>query len=332
MLQADAFSVANDGQLHLPVDLRSGNNKGFAHVQYTEPEAAAKALRNLDQRPLQGRLLHVMPANAKKGTGLDDFAISKLPLRKQQQIRRRAEAASSTFNWNSMYMNSDAVMSSISDRLGVSKSELLDPTSAAAAVKQAHAETHIIQETRSYFTTNGVDLDAFKRKERGDTAILVKNFSYGTKPEELKKLFEPHGHVSRLLMPPSGTIAIVEFEQPDHTRSAFGSLAYRKFKDSILFLEKAPKGLFGDGSVIQELSDTKMHSTKLLAKDLLEEDAPQQSVHTSTLFVRNLNFSTNTERLRETFQPLNGFLSARVKTRPDSKRPGQFLSMGFGFP
>lgn len=57
-------------------------------------------------------------------------------------------------------------MSSISDRLGVSKSELLDPTSSGAAVKQAHAETHIIQETRSYFTNNGVDLEAFKRGAR----------------------------------------------------------------------------------------------------------------------------------------------------------------------
>lgn len=46
-----------------------------------------------------------MPANAKRETTLDEFAISKLPLKKQQQIKRKADAASSTFNWNSMYMN-----------------------------------------------------------------------------------------------------------------------------------------------------------------------------------------------------------------------------------
>ena len=226
-------------------------------------------------------------------------------------------------------------MSSISDRLGVAKSELLDPTSSDAAVKQAHAETSIIQETKSYFVNHGVDLEAFKQKERGDTAILVKNFSYGTKPEELKNLFEAHGQVKSLLMPPSGTIGIVEYHQSDHARSAFGSLAYRKFKDSILFLEKAPKNMFqGEQSVPSGRANepAKSQNAKLSATELLDsKDDATELASTSTLFVRNLNFSTTTERLREFFRPLEGFISAQVKTKPDPKRQGQFLSMGFGF-
>ena len=225
-------------------------------------------------------------------------------------------------------------MSSISDRLGISKSELLDPTSSDAAIKQAHAETHIIQETKSYFSANGVDLDAFKRQERGNTTILVKNFSYGTKPEELKALFEAHGTVSRILMPPSGTISIVEFEHADHARSAFSSLAYRKFKDSILFLEKAPRDLFSSRDTAENnksMDTITTKSTKPSTTELLEDDTMLQSVNTSTLFVRNLNFSTTTEHLHEVFQPLDGFLSARVKTKSDPKKPGQILSMGFGF-
>ena len=226
-------------------------------------------------------------------------------------------------------------MSSISDRLGVAKSELLDPTSSDAAVKQAHAETRIIQETKSYFVNHGVDLEAFKQKERGDTAILIKNFSYGTKPEELKNLFEAHGQVKSLLMPPSGTIAIVEYDHSDHARSAFGSLAYRKFKDSILFLEKAPKNIFqGEQNVPSSRTNepAKSRNAKLSAIDLLDsKDDATELASTSTLFVRNLNFSTTTERLREAFRPLEGFMSAQVKTKPDPKRQGQVLSMGFGF-
>ena len=226
-------------------------------------------------------------------------------------------------------------MSSISDRLGVAKSELLDPTSSDGAVKQAHAETRIIQETKSYFVNHGVDLEAFKQKERGDTAILVKNFSYGTKPEELKNLFEAHGQVKSLLMPPSGTIAIVEYYQSDYARSAFGSLAYRKFKDSILFLEKAPKNIFqGEQSVPSSRINepAKSRNAKLSATELLySKDDATELAGTSTLFVRNLNFSTTTERLREAFRPLEGFMSAQVKTKPDPKKQGQVLSMGFGF-
>ena len=272
-----------------------------------------------------------MPANPKKEHSLDEFAISKLPLKKQQQIRRKAEAATSSFNWNSMYMNADAIMSSVSDRLGVSKSELLDPTSSDTAIKQAHAETHIIQETKKYFSNNGINLDAFKRKERGETAILVKNFSYGTKSEELKKLFEPHGHITRILLPPSGTIAIIEFDGPDSARSAFSSLAYRKFKDSVLFLEKAPKDMFKKAVDHEEQTKPSLKATKASAKDLLERDVLPGSVDTSTLFVQNLNFVTTTERLRDVFKPLKGFLSARVKTKHDPKKPGHILSMGFGF-
>ena len=225
-------------------------------------------------------------------------------------------------------------MSSISDRLGLSKSELLDPTSSDAAIKQAHAETHVIQETKSYFSSNGVNLDAFKRQERGDTTILVKNFSYGTKLEELKALFEAHGSVQRILMPPSGTISIIQFEHADHARSAFGSLAYRKFKDSILFLEKAPRNLFNSMDVKNDdnhMSNADRKGMEISTTGLLEADVALETANTSTLFVRNLNFSTTTEHLREVFQSLDGFMSARVKTKSDPKKPGQILSMGFGF-
>ncbi len=226
------------------------------------------------------------------------------------------------------------MISSVSDRLGVSKSTVLDPTSSDAAVKQALAETHIIQETKAYFVANGVNLDAFKAKERSETAILVKNFAYGTTAQELKALFDPYGGIVRVLMPPSGTISIVEFVQPEHARSAFSNLAYRKFKDSVLFLEKAPKMLFNAQNV--QIAESATHQAGLegpkpSTSELIDHEKMQAPIETSTLFVRNLNFLTTTDRLREVFQKLDGFASARVKMKPDPKKPGQFLSMGFGF-
>jgi multiple RNA-binding domain-containing protein 1 len=230
-------------------------------------------------------------------------------------------------------------MSSISSRLGVDKSTLLDPTSSDAGVKQALAETHVIQESKSYFAENGVDLEAFKSKKRGDTAILVKNFPFGTTPDELRKLFEEHGKVVRFLMPPSGTIAIVEFAVAPEARSAFKTLAYRKMKDSVLFLEPAPKDVFTGAPTV---TSTQAASTstvpqlqaiapKLSTADLLRNEAESEAIETATLFVRNLNFSTTTLRMTQVFSPLDGFLSARVKTKTDPKKPGQILSMGFGF-
>lgn len=231
-------------------------------------------------------------------------------------------------------MNPDAVVSSVAAQLGIAKSEVLDPTSSDAAVKQAHAETHIIQETKSFFKTHGVDLDAFKRSQRGDTAILIKNIPYDASRDEIKRMFDEHGQIRKFLMPPSGVIAIVEMANAAQAKSAFGSLAYKRVKSSMLFLEKAPKDIFTSTSInagIEEPTVPGKVSTSDLKSgtdnDLVVKDVPG----TATLFVRNLNFDTTTTQLIETFSPLTGFLSARVKTKTDPKKPGQVLSMGFGF-
>ncbi|KAI9883118.1 MAG: Dynein light chain [Watsoniomyces obsoletus] len=332
----DCFSSHGDlTEVHIPT-APDGSTKGLAYISYKDPQSAAQALEALDGSVFQGRLMHVIPAAAKVERKLDEFALSKLPLKKQRQIKRKAEAGSTVFNWNAMFMSADAVMSSISDRLKIAKSDLLDPTSSDAAVKQAHAETHIIQETKQYFTANGVDLDAFQQqRERGDTTILIKNFPYGTTASELKTMFGEFGPLSRLLMPPAGTVAIVEFVNPGDARTAFSKLAYRRFKNSILFLEKAPKHLFKDAKVGTSIDATTSTSTavepKVSATDVLPVDDTNTPLNTSTLYVRNLNFTTTTTRLREVCRSLEGFLSALVKTKPDLKKPGQTLSMGFGF-
>lgn len=160
-------------QVHLPVT-DQGSNKGFAFVTYDEPPAAIAALQNADGSTFQGRIIHVLPADSAKKRGHeDDFAVSQMPLKKQRLIKKKS--SSSAFNWNALFMSQDAINASLADRLGVSKSDLLDPTDTSAAITQALAETQVIQEAKAYFAANGVDLDAFKRQKRGDTSILAKN-------------------------------------------------------------------------------------------------------------------------------------------------------------
>ncbi|KAF2219072.1 hypothetical protein BDZ85DRAFT_60774 [Elsinoe ampelina] len=329
----DLFGAHGElAEVHLAIDKKTSRPKGFAFIQFETADAAVDAWKEHDGTPLNGRLLHILPGSTKRETKLDEFALSKLPHKKQEQIKKRREAATKTFNWNSLYMNQDAVISSVADRLGVDKSTLLDPTSSDAAVKQAHAETHVIQETKSYFKSHGVNLDSFSRKKRGETTILVKNFPYDAKASELKTMFEQHGNLKRFLMPPSGTIAIIEFENSAQAKSAFKTLAYSRIKSSMLYLEFAPEELF-EGGMVEESTPhaTENGISKPTATDLLQTADIPDNTPTATLFVRNLNFSTTTNRLDEVFRPLDGFLSARVKTKTDPKKPGQTLSMGFGF-
>lgn len=231
-------------------------------------------------------------------------------------------------------MNQDAVLASTADRLGVSKSEMLDPTSTDAAVKQAVAETRIIQETKAYFFAHGVNLDAFKYQKKGDTAILVKNFPYGTTLEELRKRFEEAagGNVLQVLMPPSGTIAIVQFSQPVACRTAFAKLVFSRIGSSLLKLEKAPANLFSnEQQATQPQNDEPAGVQKVSTTDLLEREEDENDVDTTSLYVKNLNFDTTTAQLVEAFKGLDGFVSAQVKFKQDPKKPGQKLSMGFGF-
>lgn len=74
-------------------------------MQYADADAAIEAYQTLDGKHFQGRLLHILPASAKKTYKIDDYELSKLPLKKQKEIKRKQNASSSTFSWNSLYMN-----------------------------------------------------------------------------------------------------------------------------------------------------------------------------------------------------------------------------------
>lgn len=315
-------ATTNNLQVHVTKDTRSKMSKGTAFIQFNQSREAETALRALDGVSFQGRLLHILPASDKRDQGLTDYDISKMPLKKQKALKRKLDASKATFSWNSLYMNPDSVLSSIADRLGVSKSDILDPTSTDAAIKQAHAETQIIKETKEYLTSSGVSVQAFESRQRDDRALLLKNFPYGTSEGELRDILEPFGNLSKLLLPPSGTMAVAQYAEPSAATQALKELAYRNIKGSVLFLEKAPRGLFDE----QVSSDAKWNVT-----EISQRIPPELNAITSTVFIRNLNFATTTARLVDLVKGLPGYSSARIKTRVDKNRPGEILSMGFGF-
>ncbi len=164
-------------------------------------------------------------------------------------------------------MNPDAVMASTAGRLRVSLAPgwsfpaaapkltrlpqktgvqvgAIRPTSSDAAVKQAIAETSIIQEAKEYFTANGVDLDALKSPHRSGTSILVKNFPFPTSAEELRQLFAEHALFFRSSCRPREQSPLSSSPRRLLPRTALAKLAYRRFRDSVLKLEPGPKNLF----------------------------------------------------------------------------------------
>ncbi|KAL3233838.1 Multiple RNA-binding domain-containing protein 1 [Nakaseomyces bracarensis] len=338
-------------EVHIATDTRTGTSKGFAYVLFSNPEEAVQAYIELDKQIFQGRLLHILPADEMKDHRLDEFDLKNMPLKKQRELKRKATAAKSTFSWNSLFMNQDAVLGSVAAKLGVQKSDLIDPENSNSAVKQALAEAHVIGDVRKYFEGKGVDLTKFSQlkspAQRDDRVILVKNFPFGTTREELGDLFLPFGKLERLLMPPAGTIAIVQFRDTVSARSAFTKLAFKRFKGTIIYLEKGPKECFTKEATAEdklELDEERnaveagISSTELLDSSTNKdtntaEEAEDDGISgpTVSIFIKNLNFKTTSQQLADRFKVFNGFVVAQVKTKPDPKQKGKTLSMGFGF-
>ncbi|POY72886.1 hypothetical protein BMF94_4047 [Rhodotorula taiwanensis] len=320
-------------QVHIPIDTKTGNAKGLAYVTFTQPADSVSAFKALDGTTFQGRLLHILPAmgRAPKSANGQDGPKSL----KQERMEQRKQNAGQAFSWGTLYLNSDAAISAVADRLGVSKSALLDPSASDPAVKVALAEAHTLAETKRYFESQDVNLDAFSKPgPRSSTCILVKNLPYATTASSLQTLFAPHGTVSRLLVPPSGTIAIVEMADKDAAQQAWRALVYKQFGGSVLYLEKAPASIWAGGAPKASTDDKSILPVAAApgkkdgaATGGTEADAAPGA----TLFLKNLSFATTTPRLRAAFDHLDGFVFARVQTKPDPKRQGETLSMGFGF-
>ena len=222
------------------------------------------------------------------------------------------------------------MLSSIADRMNISKADILNPESDNAAVKLALAETHVINETKAFLESQGVILSAFSSRARSDTTILVKNIPYGTTASQIRELFEPHGKLERVVVPPAGTMAIVEFVHADDARRGFRAVAYRRLGNSVIYLEKGPLGMFRE---IKEEGPSHVDvPTGPVSVPEQNGYGDEEISEGTTLFVKNLSFSTTTDRLNLVFRSLPGFAFARVQTKPDPKRPGApRLSMGYGF-
>ena len=213
--------------------------------------------------------------------------------------------------------------------MNISKSDILDPESPDAAVKLALAETHIIQETKTYLETHGVILSAFSGRGRSETIILVKNIPYGTTAEQLREMFGIHGELQRILVPPAGTLAVIEFAHADEARKAFRAVAYRRLGNSVIYLEKGPLGMFQPTSATSEVANDV--TPIAIEEPDTGDDANMDIANGKTLFVKNLAFATSSERFTQAFRHLPDFAFARLQTKPDPKRSGARLSMGFGF-
>lgn len=139
-------------------------------------------------------------------------------------------------------------------------------------------------------------------------------------------------------MAPSGTVAIVQYAENAHAQRAFQKIAFSKYKHVPLYLEWAPEDAFVDGATPPPLAVGEDANNK--AADA-EEDEGREGV--TSLFVKNLSFSTTDATLKQAFRSCKGLRSAVVMRKKAAvsaaakgvaKASGEEAkgqSMGYGF-
>ncbi|CAH1966721.1 unnamed protein product [Acanthoscelides obtectus] len=320
-------------EISVPVDKTTKKLKGFGTVTFLMPEHAVKAYSELDGSVLHGRMLHLLPAKS-KDTAEDNIEDSS-NFKTKKAAKQKAQAGS-THNWNSLFLGHDAVAEVVADAYGTTKEAVVGPdVHGSAAVRLALGETQIVTETRKYLEAHGVVLDAFANAgPRSKTLILVKNLPSKTGQKEIREVFEKHGYVGRVILPPSGITALVEFLEPSEAKKAFTRLAYSKFKNAPLYLEWAP-----ENSLIEKVQQSEKendHDKRIVQEEVeaqsgdAEEDEEEPEPDT-TLFVKNLNFKTTDEDLRKHFEGCGKIHYANLATKKDKSDPKNKLSMGYGF-
>ena len=317
----------------IPLDKITGKPTGLGFVTFMLPEHAVRAYGALDGEIFLGRLMHILPAKARHGAGdgvdekVDKMAGSSYKKKKEQKTK---EEAGKNHNWNTLFLGANAIADAIADRYAADKSEIFNPQdgNTTAAVRMALGETQLVAETREFMEGQGVNLEVFEKAKlkRSKNVILVKNLPFGTTDVELHSLFQPFGTVGRLILPPGGVSALVEFTEPLNARTAFKKLAYTSFKHLPLYLEWAPIGA---------LTEKQLHSAKKVAESSDDKKAAEvvssEPGEQCTVFVKNVNFSTTDEALKDIFSKVGRVKSASIARKRNNKEPSKPLSMGFGF-
>lgn len=321
-------------EVHIPKNFKTGESFGYAYIAFATVESSILAIEQCDKTYFQGRVLHISIAEKKQekvnnfpketynenAHGKSDFKTSK-----KEKLRANFDNEN---NWNYLFMNQNAVVESVSQKLGISKAELLSKENANLSVQVAAMETSIINETKEWLAENAFNLDILKGKRnecrRSKNTIFIKNISPSVQKDKLEEMFGRYGLLTKFIMSPSNTLAIAEFSDSQHAVNCIKKLAYFEIDSVPLYLEFAPEGLIEKNVEKSEKKDEFENYNKITEINLVGNEG-------KILFIMNLNFNTKENALKKFFIE-QGFVPEKVKIATHNKEgKDKPVSSGFGF-
>lgn len=336
--------------VHIIVDKSTRKSKGYALVTFMESEDAVRAFNELDGSIFMGRLLHMIPGKAapRQEDGLDPESNGPTSsYKKDKEVKMKQEEATNKVAWNTLFMRSDTVAEAVADMYNMSKSDLLDPSASDMAVRLALGEVKVINMTKEYLEEHGVRVDLLEaaaqasgkgttgKVKRSDCILIIKNLPFALDEEELKSMFTDMGTVLRWILPPSHTLAFVEFSSNQDASRAFKSLTFKRYKSVPIYLEWAPRDIFDHSKKDMKKIDRieKKPEKKEISAAISSLKDSVADADSSTIFVKNLAFKTKKKSFENHFENVVQECGGEMKSAKIAQRTkdGKQVSAGFGF-
>nr|DAD41332.1 TPA_asm: hypothetical protein HUJ06_015655 [Nelumbo nucifera] len=293
-------------------DLSTRRSLGYAYVNYSNTQDAARALDVLNFTPLNGKPIRIMyshrdPSIRKSGTA--NIFIKNLD--KAIDNKGLHETFSSFGNILSCKIATDPSGQS----KGYGFVQFDNEESAQNAIDKLNGM--LINDKQVY-------VGPFLRKQERESAInkakfnnvFVKNLSESTTDEDLKNIFGEYGAITSAVVMRDGDgkskcFGFVNFENADDAAQSVDALNGKKFDDKEWYVGKAQKKSERE----QELKGRFEQS----AKEAVDK---YQGVN---LYVKNLDDSIGDDKLKELFSEFGTITSCKVMRDPNG------ISRGSGF-
>ena len=298
--------------VHLPLDPDTKTGRGFGFVEYDDEQDAKVARDQLDGASFQGRVLRIEHAEAAQpqsngttghgSSGASNGVVEWASTQDRWLQNKHKQRSSTDGVSNAAFTSADAVVDSVAASNSVSSRDILDVSKKGGdlAVRLAITETKVIGDNRDYFVQHGVHMEALESalaktkhaSARSTTTILIKNLPHSSNYDDLERMFTSYGAIASFLVPPSKTVALVDYIEPSEARNAFKGLAYRRYQHTPLYLEWAPLGVIGAQGSRKRESKVDKKST---LQDELEGKEEGEEQGTNTLYVSNVDFASSKE-------------------------------------
>ncbi|KAL6001687.1 poly(A) binding protein Pab2 [Asimina triloba] len=293
-------------------DLATRRSLGYAYVNYSNMQDAARALDVLNFTPLNGKPIRIMyshrdPSIRKSGAG--NIFIKNL----DKAIDNKA--LHDTFSVFGNILSCKIA----TDPSGQSKGY------GFVQFEQEEAAQNAIDKLNGMLLNDKqVYVGPFLRKQERDIAanktkfnnVFVKNLSESTTDEDLKNIFGEYGTITSAVIMreadgKSKCFGFVNFENADDAAGAVEGLNGKKFDDKEWYVGKA-----------QKKSEREMELKGRFEQNMKEAADKYQGVN---LYLKNLDDSITDDKLREMFSEFGSITSCKVMRDPNG------ISRGSGF-